>query len=102
MITLILARPDGSRESLAAPEGLSVMEVLRNEGVSGIGECNGSLACATCHVVVDPGWYDRLDPMSEPEEDMLDTAFNVTATSRLCCKIILKADLDGLTVRLPG
>lgn len=90
------------RHELAAPDGLSVMEVLRDADFPLSGECGGSLACATCHVVVETDWYDRLTEIGEAEEDMLDTAFNVTATSRLACQIRMDESLDGLTVRLPG
>lgn len=102
MTKIILVQPDHSQLVIEAANGLSVMEVLRNQGLPIIGECNGSLACATCHVVIDPAWYDRLDGRTEQEEDMLDTAFNVAATSRLSCKIIVSPGLDGLTLRLPG
>jgi 2Fe-2S ferredoxin len=59
------------------------------------------MACSTCHVIVDPEWFGRLDPASEDEEDMLDLAFGLTRTSRLGCQIIITEALDGLVVRLP-
>ena len=59
------------------------------------------MACATCHVVVQDPWYDRLAPPSDDEEDMLDLAYGLTATSRLGCQIALTDALDGLVVRLP-
>src|SRR5207302_9227085 len=65
------------------------------------GACEGSLACSTCHVIVDPEWYDLLKEASEDEEDMLDLAFGLTATSRLGCQIIITEELDGLVVKLP-
>ena len=65
------------------------------------GACEGSLACATCHVIVYPEWYDRLNTPNEDEENMLDLAFGVEKTSRLGCQIIMTEALDGLVVRLP-
>ena len=65
-------------------------------------ECEGSLACSTCHVIVDPNWFNRLEEPSEDEEDMLDLAFGLTPTSRLGCQIIITEDLDGLTVTVPA
>ena len=59
------------------------------------------MACATCHVIVDPAWFDRLPDPSEDEEDMLDLAYDIRKTSRLGCQIKLTEELDGLVVRLP-
>ncbi len=59
------------------------------------------MACATCHVVVDPDWAGRLPPPSDDEEAMLDTVFDLTPTSRLGCQIRLDPALDGLRVTLP-
>lgn len=91
---------DGSTRTIAAQEGLSVMEVLRNAGILD-GECNGSLACATCHVWVDESWLDKLETPLEGEEDMLDVAFNIAPTSRLCCQIIMGPGNDGIRISLP-
>ena len=60
------------------------------------------MACSTCHVIVDPEWYARLDAPTEDEEDMLDLAPGLKATSRLGCQIIVTESMDGLTVHLPG
>jgi len=93
---------DGSRQEVEAPIGLSVMEIAHRNHVDLEGACEGSLACSTCHVVVDQEWYDVLEPASEDEEDMLDLAFGLTHTSRLGCQIKMTEELDGLTVSLPG
>ena len=93
---------DGNRTEVDAPEGLSVLEIAHRNKVDIEGACEGSLACSTCHVVVSPEWYDKLAPASEDEEDMLDLAFGLTSTSRLCCQIIMKNDLDGLVVTVPA
>ena len=92
---------DGEAQTFDAPEGLSVLEVAHRHSIDIEGACEGSLACSTCHVVVDPEWYDKLPETSEDEEDMLDLAFGLTKTSRLGCQIIMSGDLDGLVVRLP-
>ena len=93
---------DGTRRELDVPVGMSVMEVARRHEVDIEGACEGSLACSTCHVIVDPEWYGRLREASEEEEDMLDLAYNLTRTSRLGCQIIITEELDGLTVQLPA
>ena len=92
---------DGNHHEVEAPEGLSVLEIAHRHNIAIEGACEGSLACATCHVIVDPAWSDKLKPASEDEEDMLDLAFSLTTTSRLGCQIIMKKDLDGLVVSLP-
>lgn len=93
---------DGTRREVDAPIGLSVMEIARHNGIDVEGACEGSLACSTCHVVVDPDDYERLADPTEDEEDMLDLAFGLTHTSRLSCQIIMTEELDGLTVKLPA
>ena len=92
---------DGESQTYEAPAGLSVLEIAHRNGVDIEGACEGSLACATCHVIVADDWFEKLAEPSEDEEDMLDMAFGLTHTSRLGCQIILSDDLDGLTVKLP-
>ena len=101
MPKLIFIERDGTRREVDAPLGLSVLEIAHKYGIDIEGACEGSLACSTCHVIVDPEWYDLLKEASEDEEDMLDLAFGLTATSRLGCQIIITEELDGLVVRLP-
>jgi ferredoxin, 2Fe-2S len=93
---------DGNRREVEAPLGLSVLEIAHKHGVDIEGACEGSLACSTCHVIVDPEWYAALKEASEDEEDMLDLAFGLTKTSRLGCQIVMTPELDGLTVKLPA
>lgn len=93
---------DGERLTVDAPTGLSVLEIAHRNGVDIEGACEGSLACSTCHIVVDPDDFERLPDPSEDEEDMLDLAFGLTKTSRLGCQIIMAEELDGLTVSLPS
>jgi 2Fe-2S ferredoxin len=93
---------DGTRREVDAPAGLSVLEIAHKHKVDIEGACEGSLACSTCHVIVDPSWAGKLDQASEDEEDMLDLAFGLTETSRLGCQIIMSDRLDGLVVTLPA
>jgi len=58
------------------------------------GACEASLACSTCHVIVGDGHFDRLPEPSEDEEDMLDEAVCLTASSRLGCQIVLSKVRD--------
>ncbi len=93
---------DGTRKEVDAPLGLSVLEIAHRHGVDIEGACEGSLACSTCHVVVDAVWFDKLVPPTEDEEDMLDLAFDLQETSRLGCQLIMTEKLDGLVVKLPA
>ncbi len=99
-LTFILK--DGSRKEVDAPIGLSVLEIAHRNHIEIEGACEGSLACSTCHVVVEKEWFEKLAPASEDEEDMLDLAFGLTHTSRLGCQILMSEALDGLVVRLPA
>lgn len=102
MPKMTFIQPDGARLEVEAPEGLSVLEIAHRNKVELEGACEGSLACSTCHIVVAPEWYDKVNPATEDEEDMLDLAFGLTSTSRLGCQIIMKQDLDGLVVSVPA
>jgi 2Fe-2S ferredoxin len=102
MPKIVFVDRDGSKLEVDAPLGLSVLEVAHRNQIDLEGACEGSLACSTCHVIVDPEDYERLPAAAEAEEDMLDLAFGLTHTSRLGCQIIMTPELDGLRVRLPA
>ncbi len=102
MPKMVFVERNGTAKQVDAPLGLSVLEIAHRNEVDIEGACEGSLACSTCHVVIDKAWYDRLPEPSEDEEDMLDLAFGLTATSRLGCQLVITKELDGLTVRLPA
>lgn len=101
MPQVIFIEPDGTERAVDAPIGLSLLEIAHKHNVDIEGACEGSLACSTCHVIIDPAWFLKLEEPDEDEEDMLDLAFGLTRTSRLGCQIIMTEKLDGLTVRLP-
>ena len=92
----------GARHVLEGAMGDNLMQLARTAGLPVAGECNGSLACATCHMIVDPAWAAKLAPPVDDEEAMLDTVFDLAPTSRLGCQIRLDAALDGIAVTLPS
>jgi len=92
----------GTRREVEAPLGLSVLVIAHRNDVDIEGACEGSLACSTCHVIVDPSWIGKLAAPTEDEEDMLDLAFGLEKTSRLGCQIVMTEALDGLVVKLPA
>jgi 2Fe-2S ferredoxin len=107
MPKLTFLKKDGNILEVEAPAGLSVMEIAQKNKIDEIeGACGGSLSCATCHSYIHPDWYEKTLPdtgeKSEEEEDMLDLAFELRPTSRLCCQIRMKDDYDGLIVAVPG
>ena len=94
---------EGDKErEIEALVGLSLLEVAHQNGIDLEGACEGSLACATCHVVLEERIYNQLDEPEEAEEDMLDLAFGLTHTSRLGCQIILTKELEGMRVVIPS
>ena len=92
----------GKEKEVAALVGLSILEVAHQNDIDLEGACEGSLACATCHVVLEEKIYNKLEQPEEAEEDMLDLAFGLTHTSRLGCQIILTKELEGMRVVLPS
>ena len=101
MPKLIVVTREGEERELDGETGLSVMEVIRDGGIDEIlALCGGNCSCATCHVHVDPAQFGTLKPMSEDENDLLDSTSERDATSRLSCQILFGPGLDGLKVRI--
>lgn len=101
MPKVIFELQNGEEKIIDAQEGISLLEVAHSNNIDLEGACEGSLACSTCHVVVDEKYFDVLEEPTEDEEDMLDLAFGLTHTSRLGCQIKITQNLDGLKVSLP-
>ena len=99
MTKIIFIEPDGNEKVVDADNGLSLLEVAHSNDIDLEGACEGSLACSTCHVIVDKAFFDNLPEPSEEEEDMLDLAFGLTHTSRLGCQIIINEKLEGMKAR---
>ncbi|MBF0176764.1 MAG: 2Fe-2S iron-sulfur cluster binding domain-containing protein [Magnetococcales bacterium] len=89
------------QQTVEVEAGISLLEAAHEHNLPLEGACEGSLACSTCHVIVDPEWFDRLEEASEEEEDVLDEAFGLTPTSRLACQVTISDALDGLRVTIP-
>ena len=81
-----------------AREGESILDVAHNNGVDLEGACESSLACSTCHVILDDDLYDELEEPCEEEEDVLDLAYGLTLTSRLGCQVKVTRDMEGMEV----
>jgi 2Fe-2S ferredoxin len=104
MSNVIWKSADGSEVAAAVDTGVSLMEAAVNLNVGGIyGDCGGALSCATCHVIVDEAWADRLPAPSEMETEMLEMVEGGrTPRSRLSCQIRMTEQLDGLVLHTVG
>ena len=101
MPTLVVVTRDGTEKSVEGESGLSVMEVIRDAGFDELlALCGGCCSCATCHVHVDSEFVDRVPPMSEDENDLLDSSDHRNETSRLSCQVPFGEALDGLRVTI--
>jgi 2Fe-2S ferredoxin len=103
MPRITYTEPDGREVEVAGANGESVMQTAVENGVDGIvGECGGSLMCATCHVYVREDWYESVGEPGGIEETLLEgAAAERHPTSRLGCQIRLDEQLDGLAVQVP-
>jgi len=102
MPKITFIEPNGVSREVDAPVGKSVLDIAQANDFDVEGACEGSLACSTCHVIVDPEWYGKLRSAEEEETDMLDLAYGLTPTSRLSCQLLMSEELDGLVITLPS
>lgn len=101
MPKLIVVNRDGSEQVVEGDNGLSVMEVIRDNGFDELlALCGGCCSCATCHVYVDPAFADMLPAISEDENDLLDSSDHRNETSRLSCQVVMSDAVDGLRVTI--
>ncbi|HEX8301361.1 2Fe-2S iron-sulfur cluster-binding protein [Sphingomonas sp.] len=101
MPKLIVVTRDGEEREVTGGAGLSVMEVIRENGFDELlALCGGCCSCATCHVHVDPEFAAKLPPMSEDENDLLESSADRDSRSRLSCQIPFTDALDGLRVTI--
>jgi 2Fe-2S ferredoxin len=102
VVAVTFVQPDGSRQTVEAKTGTSLMEAAVDNDVAGIvAECGGACSCATCHVYVDAAWVAKLPPPDAQEDGMLDCVLERTKQSRLSCQIEIGPLLDGLLVEVP-
>ena len=103
MPKITFIEPDGTRHTVEADLGSTVMEAALKNDIGGIvAECGGSCTCATCLVHIDEAWSPIVGTPHLEEDQMLDAAFEVKPTSRLSCQIKVTDELDGLIVHTPS
>jgi 2Fe-2S ferredoxin len=91
----------GEEKEVEAANGVSVMEAIRDNGFDELlALCGGCCSCATCHVYVDPAFADKVDALSEDENDLLDSTDHRQDNSRLSCQLHMSDAVDGLKVTI--
>ncbi|HEY6870719.1 MAG TPA: 2Fe-2S iron-sulfur cluster-binding protein [Novosphingobium sp.] len=101
MAKLTIINRAGEEKSIEAQSGLTVMELIRDNGFDELlALCGGCCSCATCHVYVDDSFADKLPELSADESDLLDSSDHRTAQSRLSCQLAFTDALDGLKVTI--
>ncbi|MFC4348277.1 ferredoxin family 2Fe-2S iron-sulfur cluster binding protein [Kordiimonas lipolytica] len=100
-VTVTFQLPNGEEKSVETEPGVTALQLAHELGIEMEGACEGNMACSTCHVIVDEEHFDRLPQACDDEEEMLDLALGLSATSRLGCQVVITADLDGIVFRVP-
>ncbi|XP_055477898.1 adrenodoxin, mitochondrial [Psammomys obesus] len=102
-ITVHFKNRDGETLTAKGKVGDSLLDVVieSNLDIDGFGACEGTLACSTCHLIFEDHIYEKLDAITDEENDMLDLAYGLTDRSRLGCQICLTKAMDNMTVRVP-
>ena len=101
MPKIVVVNRAGEEKTVDADAGLSVMEAIRDNGFDELlALCGGCCSCATCHVYVDPAFAGKIAPMSEDENDLLDSSDHRNDQSRLSCQIQITGELEGLKVTI--
>lgn len=92
---------DGEENEIDADNGLTLMEVIRDNGFDELlALCGGCCSCATCHVHVEGDYGANMPEMSEDEDDLLDSSDHRDGNSRLSCQIPITDEFEGLRVRI--
>ncbi|KAG3286496.1 adrenodoxin, mitochondrial [Ictidomys tridecemlineatus] len=102
-ITVHFINNDGVKLTTKGKVGDSLLDVVveNNLDIDGFGACEGTLACSTCHLIFEDHIYEKLEAITDEENDMLDLAYGLTDRSRLGCQICLTKSMDNMTVRVP-
>lgn len=100
-LSITFITKEGDQKTFKVAEGDNLLDIAQANHLDMEGACGGSCACSTCHVIVDPEYYDAIPEPDDDENDMLDLAFGLTETSRLGCQVVMTKELDGIRVALP-
>ena len=101
MPQITVINQEGEQSSVDAPEGRTLMEVIRDNGFDELlALCGGCCSCATCHVHIEPSFKDKLPAMTEDYNDLLDSSEHRDEHSRLSCQIPVTTALEGCKVTI--
>ncbi|XP_044608405.2 adrenodoxin, mitochondrial isoform X2 [Equus asinus] len=102
-VTVHFINRDGKTLTAKGKVGDSLLDVVieNNLDIDGFGACEGTLACSTCHLIFEDHVFEKLEAITDEENDMLDLAFGLTDRSRLGCQVCLTKSMDNMTVRVP-
>ncbi|XP_072467264.1 adrenodoxin, mitochondrial [Notamacropus eugenii] len=102
-VTIHFINRDGEKLTTQGNVGDTLLDVVVNNNldIDGFGACEGTLACSTCHLVFEDHVFEKLEAITDEENDMLDLAYGLTDTSRLGCQICLTKSMNNMTVRVP-
>ena len=102
MVQITYVEHDGTEHVVESQTEVSLMQVAIDNLVPGIdADCGGECSCATCHVMVNENWLEKVGPPGEMEESMLDLNPERQENSRLSCQVEVSEELDGLRVTMP-
>ena len=102
MVQITYVEHDGTEHVVDSQTGVSLMQAAIDNLVPGIdADCGGECSCATCHVMVNENWLEKVGPPGEMEESMLDLNPERQENSRLSCQVEVSEELDGLRVSMP-
>ncbi len=101
-VSVTFVQPSGLQQTVAGQVDDTVMQLATWGSVSGIlADCGGAMTCATCHIMIDEGWWDRVGPPSDDEASTMEMAVDVGPRSRLACQVKLTEAMNGLVVQVP-
>lgn len=101
-VTVTFRLANGQEKQVETETGVTVLQLAHELGIEMEGACEGNMACSTCHVIVDEKSFDALPEATEEEEEMLDLAVGLKATSRLGCQIVIEPAMDGIILDVPA
>ena len=97
----VVFKKNNCKKSYLVNEGSTILEIARKHNIKIEGSCEGSLACSTCHILIDEKWFNKLNPANEEEKELLGLLPDYKKHSRLGCQIKLTKNLDGIEIILP-
>ncbi|WP_242128658.1 2Fe-2S iron-sulfur cluster-binding protein [Sphingobium sp. Sx8-8] len=101
MTTLEITDRSGNVSEIIVSDNISLMEAIRDNGLDELlALCGGCCSCATCHVYIQIDDASKISPLSDDENDLLDSSEHRTDRSRLSCQISLNDRIEHMKVTI--